>query len=415
MTAQPKQLWGLPIIEPDTQTIGVALSVGVKPKGGGWPIEKDRFHIVQAKTREREEGGKKVDYRPYDTRFEAYNNADLETRTVFYGTLCYHYEKEVWNPSYGMYRFPKGRGDNPRTKRFACTGNGVDAQRWLEGELRDIPCPGEECGFRSLGQPPACMPRARFWFMPRWIPSQGKAFARWLPDGSVKQLLPRPIMRLATQGREARDTFAGMLKLVRNQAAAVDFEVRSWFGLQFAITLSQGKNAEKGTKWPDITFSLDEDWMSWVQWQAGQFRQLAEAPEMLALGAASGDEIDPEAAGAEHAAIVPSVGKPAVVALPAEKEVDFEAAADGYEPVEDQERGDPTDKDPVAPEPETPIGDEGETKLDAHWAKTRKARGKEMPLISTIARTEGLSINLATLMPDEGKRLWKAISAYKEV
>lgn len=330
MTAM-KHLWGLPMIEPSSQTVGACLAVGRKPAGGGWPIEKNMFHVVTAKTRERKERGRAVDYRPHDPRFSAYNGADKETRTVFYGVLCYHLEEECWHPGYLMHRFPKGRGVNPKTSRGACHGNGQEAERFFgEGDVRTIECPGEGCPFRQpmkSGDTPPCMPRARFWFRPRWVPSQGKEFARWMPDGSTKPLLERPIMRLATQGREARDTFAGMLKDVRDAAEPLGIEISSWVGLPFSITLSETRQAagvhpgeNQGRRWPDITFALDGDWMEWIGWQAKTFRQLAEAPPVLALGSASDAELDPEEFGAEHLSIVPNLVKPAAVAGPSEKD-----------------------------------------------------------------------------------------------
>lgn len=320
---QMEHLWGLPTIQPTEQAIGAALSVGVKPVGGGYPIEKDRFHVVTAKTRERKErGGRKVEYRPHDPRFSAFNEADLETRRVFYGMLCYHREEECWHPNYGMYRFPSGDLTSPKTKRFACMGNGKTAERWVDGAAAAIPCPGEGCPYRQdRGEDKApCQPRARFWFIPRWLPSQGNAFARYLPDTSIKMLLGRPIMRLSTQGRAARDTFAGMIQTVRAQAEPLG-GIPSLYGLPFEMTLSEGTNAEKKTRWPDITFTLDGDWFEWLRWVTTEFRQLKEAPPMVSLGSASAAELDAETVGAEHAAIVPysapagPVVKPAVEAV----------------------------------------------------------------------------------------------------
>ena len=69
-------------------------------------------------------------------------------------------------------------------------------------------------------------------------------------------------------------------------------------------------------------------------------------------------------------------------------------------------------EDKVAPG--KPIGTEGEKKLDDHWKATRKKRACDMPTVSTIARTEGLSYKLDELTPAEAKTLWRAISAYEK-
>jgi hypothetical protein len=340
MSEKMAHLWGLPIIEPTAQVVGACLSLGVKPKERmGWPEEKDRFHIVMAKTRERGEGKGKTEYRPHDPRFAAFNTADLETRRVFYAMLCYHREEECWHPSYGMYRFQKGGLPNPKTKRFACTGNGTDAERWLDGEATMIKGCGEGCPYRQGAEPP-CKPRARFWFMPRWLPSQGKSFARYMKDGSVTMLLERPIMRLATQAREPRDTFAGMLKTVREQAEPLG-GISSLYGLPFVMTLFRKTNPEKRTEWHEVTFTLGGDWFEWLKWQADEFKQLKGAPPLVALGSASDAELDPEAVGSEHAAIVPyrapagPAVKPAVAAVPEAIDVESESVQ-GSEP--DEER-----------------------------------------------------------------------------
>ncbi len=406
MSEKMAHLWGLPIIEPTAQVVGACLALGVKPKGRrGFPEEKDRFHIVMAKTRERKEGGSKIEYRPHDTRFAAFNNADLETRQVFYAMLCYHQEMECWHPNYGMYRFPSGGLPNPRNKKFACTGNGTDAERWLDGELTMIKGCGEGCPYRQ-GDDPPCRPRARFWFMPRWLPSQGKAFARYLPDSTVKVLLERPIMRLATQAREARDTFAGMLETVRAQAKPLG-GISSFYGMPFVMTLSPATNPEKRTRWHEVTFTLGGDWFEWLKWQAGEFRQLKEAPPLVALGSASDAELDPEKVGAEHAAIVPyraAAGpavKPAVEAVAEvidSKSLQGEARPAVEGPADPE--GEPAQAEVSTPPPDEPlIGDEGSVALKKFWMKKRReAMIGAIPSFGAAAEEAGMP---STVPPKE--------------
>ena len=438
-------LWGLPIIEPTAQVVGACLSLGVKPEGRkGWPEEKDRFHIVMAKTRERGEGKGKIEYRPHDPRFAAFNTADLETRRVFYAMLCYHREEECWHPSYGMYRFPKGDLPNPKTKRFACTGNGTDAERWLDGEATMIKGCGEGCPYRQ-GDTPPCRPRSRFWFMPRWLPSQGKAFARYMPDASVTMLLERPIMRLATQAREARDTFAGMLQTVRDQAKPLG-GISSLYGLPFVMTLSHKTNPDKKTSWHEVTFTLGGDWFEWLKWQAGEFKQLKGAPPLVALGSASDAELDPEKVGAEHAAIVPyrapgPATKPAVVAEPdviegdlgaydpeqrlraireatsrLEERIDGEAQPAVEGPVDPE--GDPAQAEVGSPppaEPIKPIGKEGAEELAAYIKKQRlKAAPRAIPMAtSSVIAEAGIPGNLLAedLIESEAKTVCEWVAA----
>jgi len=371
--AKMAHLWGLPTLEPSRQSVGACLSLGVKPKGRrGFPEQKDRFHVVMAKTQERGQGKGKIDFRPHDPRFAAFNDADIETRRVFYAMLCYHREQECWHPSYGMYRFPKGSNfANPRTKCFACIGNGTTAERWLDGGAAAIPCPGEGCPFRQ-GDSAPCKPRARFWFMPRWLPSQGKEFARWMKDGSITNLLERPIMRLATQSREARDTFGGMLEEVREQAKPLG-GVRSWYGMPFVMTLGPASNPEKKTKWYETTFTLGGDWFEWLKWQAAEFGQLAAAKPLVALGSASAAELDGEAVGAEHAAIVPYVApigpavKPAVTVEPAPE---GEARPEGSSP-EAERRSPPTS--PASPSGPLSTSDKIEAWMEENGFKGRKS------------------------------------------
>ena len=405
MSEKMAHLWGLPIIEPTAQVVGACLSLGVKPKGRkGWPEEKDRFHIVMAKTQERGEGKGRVEFRPHDPRFAAFNGADVHIRRTFYAMLCYHREEECWHPSYGMYRFPSGDLPNPKTKRFACTGNGIDAERWLDGEATMIKGCGEGCPYRQ-GDTPPCKPRSRFWFMPRWLPSQGKAFARYMPDATVTMILERPIMRLATQAREARDTFAGMLKTVREQAEPLG-GISSLYGLPFVMTLSHKTNPDKKTSWHEVTFTLGGDWFEWLKWQAGEFKQLKGAPPLVALGSASDAELDPEKVGAEHAAIVPyrapagPAVKPAVAAEP--DVVDVESVQGEARPAVEgpgNPEGESAQAEAISPPPAEPrktIGKEGAEKLVSYIKGRRlEAEPRAIPMATSAVISEaGIQGNL---------------------
>lgn len=423
MSEKMAHLWGLPIIEPTAQVVGACLALGVKPKGRkGWPEEKDRFHIVMAKTQERGEGIGKVEFRPHDPRFAAFNDADIHIKRTFYAMLCYHREEECWHPSYGMYRFPSSDLPNPKTKRFACTGNGVDAERWLDGAPTMIGGCGEGCPYRQ-GDSPPCKPRSRFWFMPRWLPSQGKAFARYLPGAKVKMLLERPIMRLATQAREARDTFAGMLETVRAQAEPLG-GISSLYGLPFVMTLSHKTNPDKKTSWHEVTFTLGGDWFEWLKWQANEFRQLKEAPPLVALGSASAAELDPEKVGAEHAAIVPyrapagPAVKPAVEAVA--EVIDSESVQGEAQPAVEGPvvpEGEPAKAEAISPPPDDPgIGDKRAVDLKGFVAKRRgEAATGVIPSFDTAAAEAGMPSNVPpkeyTEDEDEKFRKWVTLRA----
>ena len=102
---QLRQLRGLPEdqLKPRKGTVGAALSVGCKHPQKGYPINKDRFYVVETET---QENRAKVEIRPPDPRFQAYRDLPLEQRRKFYGMIAHHKEEEFFDIGYMAYRGP---------------------------------------------------------------------------------------------------------------------------------------------------------------------------------------------------------------------------------------------------------------------------------------------------------------------
>lgn len=242
------------------EPVGAALTIGIKDRAKGFPIEKDRFHLVQP----READGR----RAYLPVFEAFNTAAPDLRRFIQGNLvhtsrieCFeHYLKNQVGPQ---------RKSHPNKRPF-CIGDGTHAMRWMGGDpddFRQITCPHDKCEFRQ-GKPVPCKPWMRFLFRLRW-----KEGSKW----------PTPLTKFTSGSWFTVSNFLGFFDYVDRAAAGVGLQSYSLMGFPFTLQLTEQTKASEKTRFPVVTISPEADPIEWFQWQQQQMAALTAGQAAVAL------------------------------------------------------------------------------------------------------------------------------------
>jgi hypothetical protein len=234
------------------EPVGVVLSCGVKKAGGGYPVEKDRFHLVVP----REDNG----VRPHHPAFAAFNAAATGKRQLVRGNLVHGTKGECWEGYLRAQTGPKSVGMHPNRRPF-CQGDGVRAERWSGEEPDDymaIQCPNERCEYR-LTTPPACKPFSRLLFRLRW------------PDGNP---LPSMLCKYTSGGWYTYSNLLGFFDYLENSAKQIGLEQYSLFGFPFSLALTQQTKPAAKTRFPVVVIAPEADPVEFFARQSEQLSQL---------------------------------------------------------------------------------------------------------------------------------------------
>lgn len=240
-------------------SVGCALTVGVKHAQKGYPIEKDRFHIVWPEENDQER-------RPYHPRFEPFNTAPPEARRAVFGTIMHATRAECFDHSLWA-QAPKGE-QMPPSRRPFCRGNGEVALRFQgirDGEevFEEIECPNDRCRFRQPVErgKPGCGPHMRFLFMLQW---------------SERSPLPSMLCKFTSGGWNTTNRFKGFFKQVEAIAAAYGLQPDqvNWTGLRFVLQLSERTNKEKRSRYPVVSITAIDNIADFLQRQSQRALQI---------------------------------------------------------------------------------------------------------------------------------------------
>lgn len=258
-----------------TEPVGAALTIGIKGDRG-FPIEKDRFHIMEP--REGADGKRSV-----HPSFTWWAQAPPENRRLVRGILVGPWERML-RQSYRAQVLP-GKPQHPG-KRPACVGDGVTADRFIGDkgatDFRSMPCPGEACQFRQRGVDPRngketrepCTPSTLFLFR---IAFTDAVTARYQP--------PTPVVRFASNAWRTYRAILGLRESLDRAAATLglpaDYDPT---GFRFSLLLTEAKG--QGTKYPTVVVSPDE---SAIDFLLGRQRLLTVAPATQALALSMDD------------------------------------------------------------------------------------------------------------------------------
>ena len=254
----PEGIEGLSGREP----IGAAVTIGIK-HGRGFPVEKDRFHIVSPRD---------VDgVRPHLPSFAFFNQAKPEHRTVLKANILHRTRAQCFEHRLVLQAFPKGY-PAPRAHpnmRPVCEGDGSRAVRWSQDaagdDFSDIRCPHKLCEFRQTN-PPSCKPFMRLLFRLRWNN----------PD------LPTPLVKLTSRSWETTANFIGLFDMLDTAARELGIPDPTLYGFPFTMTLVERTKAAKQARYSIITVSPDQDPIDFFLAQKERLAQI-QGPAPLAL------------------------------------------------------------------------------------------------------------------------------------
>lgn len=281
MIEDPRGIAGLVGREP----IACVLTVGIKGPSGA-PTEKDRFHILETSSVQREyskrDGGTyKSPSRDRHPLFAAFNGAPPERRRTVPARLAHVTVAEMFEYRRQCQSAPTLAAH--QKKAPACIGDGVVAKRWTGADYVTIPCPGEKCEFSQAGTKngkptkPPCGPWMRFVARFDWPRTDGKG-------------LPNLPFKLTSGSWNTTREFLGFFDAFRAacRGFGVDPADVPLFGMPVQLSLSERTNAEQQSRYPvvSVTMAGDADLIAWIGAQLERrqsIKQLAAAAPVLAL------------------------------------------------------------------------------------------------------------------------------------
>lgn len=244
------------------EPIDGALTIGVKERNRGFPVEKDRFHIVMPY----EADGR----REYHPAFGFFNSAEPAHRKVIHGNLVHALQAECFE--YHLKAQVLGRQKAHPDKMPMCVGDGERAVRWMGGQadnFEEIICPNDRCEYR-LASPPSCKPWMRFLFRVRWS----------------KEGLPTPTLKFTSGSWNTISNFLGFFKRIDEISRQLGLERPALFGLPFTMTLVERTKASAQRRFPTVSITPDIDPVEWFQQQRHALME-ASGPRPEALTDAS--------------------------------------------------------------------------------------------------------------------------------
>lgn len=213
---EPHGIGGLRGREP----IPCAVSLGIK-SDRGFPIEKDRFHIVVGQATTEERGGRKTDMRAYHPLFEAFNTAPVGMRRDIPCVIAHASIPEFFDQKRQAYVLPEFPAHPHRMP--VCRGDGTTAIRWVKGAWTNCHCPGDECPFTKAstyttrdgkeGERPApCKPMSKVVLRFNW---------RRLDEGHPFKRLPALPFKYTSGGWNTAGNLLGFVDSFRSVCASI--------------------------------------------------------------------------------------------------------------------------------------------------------------------------------------------------
>lgn len=243
------------------EQVGAVVTIGRKDSNRGFPIEKDRFHIVWPV----EVNGRR-DPHPH---FGAFNKAPAEHRRMLTAQLVHARRDEAFAFRRQCFRAPR-QPSHPRRLPF-CMGDGTTAQRWTGREFREIECPGDRCEFSqqpAKGKAP-CGPHMKALFRLVW----------------TKADFPTPLCKFTSNGWGSTANWVGFFDGLERAAATLGFEDYSLAGFRFQLQLVEKTNPETNSRFPVCQVIPLDDPYSFFLAQVEARKQIAAAPKVAALAA----------------------------------------------------------------------------------------------------------------------------------
>lgn len=240
------------------EALPCAVALG-KKAAGGFPTEKDRFHILIGRALEEDRGGRKVEVRPPHPDFAAFNAAPKEQRKSIPCVVAHLHAPDCISLQHLAYRLPR----NSHPKRLpVCTGDGVVAKRWNGSTFDTIRCPGFECEFKREVEangkkwPAPCKAQSKLVLRFNW---------RRLPEGHPFRNLPEMPFKFVSGGVNTATYIQGFLDAIERACAGfgIDFSLLPLFGLPVRLEMHEQKGPEQ--RFPVASLVIDGgDPIAWI-------------------------------------------------------------------------------------------------------------------------------------------------------
>jgi len=240
-----------------SEHVYAVVSAGKKNESG-WPIEKDRFHIVDPD----EVNGRRTPHEDY----AAFNAAPQNERTTIRGNIMHATKDKCFHLQLFNYTNKK-LGTHPKERPF-CEGDGKRARRWTGKGLDDfvdIDCPNKECPFAISKE---CKPLMRFYFRIRFAPMDSQN------DGINKKFLTMPTtqVKYVSRGWHMVKFWLAFFDDVFETARDNGIGNLSLTGLPFVMRIGKKqersiKKDEKGKNYPVVRISTETDFITWLNMQ----------------------------------------------------------------------------------------------------------------------------------------------------
>jgi hypothetical protein len=279
---------GIQGLEGSGNSFGTVLTIGEKgPKGN--PTNTHQFFIKKPQAVTKQLGSRKGLVRENDPEFVQFNKSDRpELRSVMRFTIVHAvHMREGWNSMVDAFQFqlfaqtlPKPHPSHPKAAP-ACSGDGVNAQRWDGEEYKDISCPNRLCEFQG-GRPSPCKPKAQLSFQLRW------------PEHEAWSVLPTPSCLFRTHSwHNINKVIIPFFKDLHKQAMALGFHDYNLYGLPCRMTLHK-RNVAKGGIVPAISLSTEfepgKNFRDFLM-QSAQMRGNFSAPSLLEQDPHTGEDL----------------------------------------------------------------------------------------------------------------------------
>lgn len=255
------------------EPIGAAVTIGVKGPSGA-PIERDRFHIVEA-------APDAQDRRQHHRAFAVFNNMRPESRRLLRGNLVHATRDACFE--YNLRCQANKDGKMHPQKRPFCIGDGVRAVRWMgpgADDFKEIECPHDRCEFRQAqgSKPTPCKPWMRLLFRVAWDEATQAALA-----AAGKPAMPSMIVKFTSGSWNTTRNVLGFFEQFEQTAAALGIPNAKLFGLPFTMQLGERTNSEKKSRFPVVTLSPAMDLIEFLGAQKRQLDALGAVPVHEAL------------------------------------------------------------------------------------------------------------------------------------
>jgi hypothetical protein len=266
---QPEKYSGIAGLE-GKEPYGVVLSIGIKNDQGGFPREKDRFHLLEPLPQRVKVKGRTELIRRHHPRFHAFNSADKAMRRMVTCQIVHKQRDACFEHKLLNYRV-KGRPHHPNNLPF-CTGDGVTASRYVglvdgHPSFDRITCPHDRCEFRQAPTlpdgregPKACKPWMKLLFRLVWANSK-------MPTAEC----------LFTSGSWNNAKHAlGFFDNLHAKAVMVLGNGRPYSlgGYRFTLTLGEKTNAQRQSIYPVVTFAPIHDPIEFFTAQLDRMQRL---------------------------------------------------------------------------------------------------------------------------------------------